>query len=108
MGEDFPHIANTVAELIARGDIPPVRVVGIENTDRKRDMTGPTTVAEDRELLPSNGGSAEFRTFIRDELMPVVEERYACDGRRAIIGECGIDCVRHPPGYSLRCAAGCV
>lgn len=87
VAEDFPHIANTVAELIARGDIPPMRVVGIENTDRKRDLTGPTTVASDRALLPSNGGSAAFRAFIRDELVPTIEARYACDGRRAIIGE---------------------
>ena len=44
-------------------------------------------VATDRELLPSNGGSALFRAFIRDELIPSVEARYPCDGRRALIGE---------------------
>lgn len=40
--EDFPHIANTIAELVENGKIPPVILVGIENTERKRDLTGPT------------------------------------------------------------------
>ena len=32
--EDFPHIANTMAELIATKKIPPFILVGIENTQR--------------------------------------------------------------------------
>ena len=40
--EDFPHIANTLAELIAAKKIPPTILVGIENTQRRRDLTGPT------------------------------------------------------------------
>lgn len=85
--EDFPHVANTVAMLIGQGVLPPMRLVGIENTDRQRDLTGPTQVPKDREVLPSNGGSAAFRSFIRDELIPHIESRYACDDRRAVMGE---------------------
>lgn len=85
--EDFPHVANTVATLISQGALPPVRLVGIENTDRQRDLTGPTGVPKDREMLPSNGGSAAFRSFVRDELIGHIESRYACDDRRAIMGE---------------------
>ena len=85
--EDFPHIANTVASLIERGVLPPMRVVGIENTDRHRDLTGPTQADYDRQRLPSHGGAAAFRGFIRDELIPRVEARYACSPRRALIGE---------------------
>jgi enterochelin esterase-like enzyme len=40
--EDFPHIANTVAELISKKSIPPIIVVGIENIQRRKDLSGPT------------------------------------------------------------------
>ncbi|MBK7769478.1 MAG: hypothetical protein IPI48_02800 [bacterium] len=33
------------------------------------------------------GGSAAFRTFIRDELMPEIGKRYRGNGRTAIVGE---------------------
>lgn len=85
--EDFPHVTATVDQLIREHKIPPVLVVGIENTERRRDMTGPTEVATDREIAPRVGGSAGFRAFIRDELMPVVRERYRTSDDTAIIGE---------------------
>ena len=34
--EDFPHIANTIAELMKTKKIPPIILVGIENTAKKR------------------------------------------------------------------------
>jgi hypothetical protein len=40
--EDFPHVVNTVDSLIALRVIRPVIVVGIPNTERRRDLTGPT------------------------------------------------------------------
>ncbi len=85
--EDFPHVAETVDRAIADGAIAPMFVVGIENTQRKRDMTGPTDVAEERALAPRLGGSAQFRAFIRDELMPQVRRRLRSDGRTGIVGE---------------------
>jgi len=87
VGEDFPHIVNTLAALEAAGEVVPMIVVGIENTQRRRDMTGPTEVAKDREIAPVVGGSAAFRTFIRDELMPEVERRYRGNGETGIVGE---------------------
>jgi hypothetical protein len=71
MAEDFPHVTATVQSLITAGAMRPFIVVGIENPERRRDMTGPTEVAEDRKIAPRVGGSAAFRTFIRDELMPM-------------------------------------
>jgi len=85
--EDFPHVAETVDRAIADGAIAPMFVVGIENTERKRDMTGPTAVAEERALAPRLGGSAQFRAFLRDELMPQVRRRLRSDGRSGIVGE---------------------
>lgn len=87
VGEDFPHVSGTIDSLIGLGAIAPVIVVGIENTERRRDLTGPTTVAEDSTIAPRVGGSAAFRGFIRDELMPLIRSRYACTGETAIVGE---------------------
>lgn len=85
--EDFPHIVATIAALIADGSIPPMLVVGIPNTQRRRDLTGPTTIPQDRTIATVVGGSTEFRAFIRDELIPNIERRYRCNGKRAIVGE---------------------
>src|ERR1700741_2799762 len=74
--EDFPHVAAAVDAAIRAGEMRPVLVVGIENTQRRRDMTGPTTVARDSTIAPRVGGSAAFRRFIARELMPEVRRRY--------------------------------
>jgi predicted alpha/beta superfamily hydrolase len=85
--EDFPHVTSDVDAAIRAGELRPLIVVGIENTERRRDMTGPTEVAEDRKIAPHVGGSAAFRAFIRDELMPQVRRRYRVTDETAIIGE---------------------
>ncbi|RNF85493.1 alpha/beta hydrolase [Lysobacter psychrotolerans] len=85
--EDFPHVSATLEAGILAGQMRPVLLVGIENTERRRDMTGPTHVAEDRTIAPRVGGSAAFRAFIRDELMPEADRRLRGDGQTAIIGE---------------------
>ncbi|ADO72845.1 alpha/beta hydrolase [Stigmatella aurantiaca] len=85
--EDFPHIATTVDTAIRAGELRPLIVVGIENTERRRDMTGPTEIGSDREIAPRVGGSAAFRSFIRDELMPEVRRRYLVTDETGIIGE---------------------
>jgi predicted alpha/beta superfamily hydrolase len=87
MKEDFPHVANTVDSLIAARAIPPMIVVGIENTERRRDVTGPTTVKSDSAIAPRVGGSAAFRAFIQDELIPDIERRYRTTPERTIVGE---------------------
>ena len=50
--EDFPHIANTLAKLIKEKKIKPLILVGIENTQRRRDLTGFTEVAKDNSDCP--------------------------------------------------------
>jgi predicted alpha/beta superfamily hydrolase len=85
--EDFPHLATTIDTAIRAGEMRPVILVGIENTERRRDMTGPTEVIEDRKIAPRVGGSAAFRGFIRDELMPRVRQRYRVTDETGIIGE---------------------
>jgi predicted alpha/beta superfamily hydrolase len=87
LDEDFPHVIRTVDSLIALGKIRPVIVVGIPNTQRRRDLTGPTRVHEDSTIAPHVGGSAAFRAFIREELIPAIDLRYRTTPERGIMGE---------------------
>lgn len=85
--EDFPHIANTFDTLLKAGKIQPMILVGIENTERRRDLTGTTEVEKDKEIAPVVGGSAKFRAFISDELMPEINKRYRTNNHNGILGE---------------------
>lgn len=85
--EDFPHVTSDIDAAIRAGQMRPVIVVGIENTERRRDMTGPTEVESDRKIAPRVGGSASFRAFLRDELEPEIGRRFRGNGQTAIVGE---------------------
>ena len=85
--EDFPHVAKAADAAIGKHEMQPVIIVGIENTERRRDMTGPTTVDSDRKIAVHVGGSAAFRRFLRDELLPEVRHRYRVGRTTGIIGE---------------------
>jgi predicted alpha/beta superfamily hydrolase len=87
MAEDFLHVAGLVQVLTGNGTMRPFLLVGIENTQRRRDLSGPTQNTEDRKIAPVVGGSAPFRQFIKSELMPVITARYRTTGETAIIGE---------------------
>lgn len=87
IAEDFLHLAGLVQISSLNGTMRPFLLVGIENTERRRDLTGPTENEEDRQIAPRVGGSATFRTFLRDELMPAVEALYRTTGETAIVGE---------------------
>ena len=85
--EDFIHVARTIEDGIRSGEVEPLILVGIQNTERRRDMTGPTAVASDREIAPRVGGSAAFRRFIKEELMPEIEAGFPVNSQKGIIGE---------------------
>ncbi|WP_313441654.1 alpha/beta hydrolase-fold protein [Stenotrophomonas sp.] len=87
IGEDFLHVAGLVQVLTGNGSMRPFLLVGIENTERRRDMTGPSTDPQDQKIAPRIGGSAAYRAFLRDELMPQVRQRYPTTDERALIGE---------------------
>jgi predicted alpha/beta superfamily hydrolase len=87
IGEDFLHVAGLLQISALNGTMRPFLLVGIENTQRRRDLTGPTANAEDRKIAPAVGGSAAFRAFIRAELMPAIDARYRTTGETALVGE---------------------
>ena len=87
LAEDFLHIAGLVQVSVSNGTMRPFLLVGIENTERRRDLTGPTESEDDKKIAPRVGGSAAFRKFLREELMPQVKNRYRTTKETAIIGE---------------------
>lgn len=87
VAEDFLHVAGLLQVLVGNGTMRPFILVGIENTARRRDLTGPTTNAEDKKIAPVVGGSAAFRRFLRTELLPAVRQRYRTTVETALVGE---------------------
>src|SRR5262245_58462132 len=87
MAEDFLHIAGLVQVSVGNGTMRPFVLVGIENTERRRDMTGPTDNPEDRKIAPRVGGSAAFRRFLKEELKTAINARYRTTAESAIVGE---------------------
>ncbi|MGH7551936.1 MAG: alpha/beta hydrolase [Longimicrobiales bacterium] len=85
--EDFIHVAGLVQVSVGNGTMRPFLLVGIENTSRRRDLTGLTDNARDKAIAPVVGGSAAFRRFIRSELMPFIDARYRTTSESAIVGE---------------------
>lgn len=85
--EDFPHIANTIFKLIAEKSIPPVILVGIENTERGRDLTGFSESEYDAQFCPQTDGAKNFRAFITQELIPEINSKYETSNKKGIIGE---------------------
>ncbi|MCB2379520.1 alpha/beta hydrolase [Hymenobacter sp. BT635] len=87
LAEDFLHVAGLVQVSVGNNTMRPFILVGIENTQRRRDLTGPTTNEKDKKIAPKVGGSAAFRQFIRQELMPQIQQRYRTTNETAIVGE---------------------
>jgi predicted alpha/beta superfamily hydrolase len=87
LAEDFLHIAGLVQVSVGNGTMRPFILVGIENTERRRDLTGPTKNEDDKKIAKVVGKSAAFRKFIRDELMPQIDKRYRTTKETAIVGE---------------------
>lgn len=87
INEDFLHVAGLVQVLVGNETMRPFLLVGVENTERRRDMTGPTENENDKKIAKRVGRSAAFRKFIRDELKPQIKIRYRTTEETAIVGE---------------------
>lgn len=77
-----------VADFLAReGRMPEVILVGINNTDRTRDLT-PTKVERMAEgfATPTSGGADRFLDFIETEVIPYVEKNYRTQPYRVFAG----------------------
>lgn len=62
--------------------------MGIENTERGKDLTGESKVdAHEKYGIPMADGAKNFRAFILEELVPEIERNYQTTGEKGIIGE---------------------
>jgi predicted alpha/beta superfamily hydrolase len=85
--EDFPHVMGAIDVSIKNEVIQPMLVVGIQNVERRHDLVGPTSVAEEQKAAPHAGGAERFRQFLRDELKPYIAAHYRFTAQSAIVGE---------------------
>jgi len=85
--QDFLHISGLVHQGSLWGINEPLIVVGIESVDRRREFTWPSNDPKERVDFPTHGQSERFRTFIRTELKPLVEEELRTSGVDALMGE---------------------
>lgn len=85
--EDFYHVAGLVRYHQDHGMMPPTILVGIANTDRKRDMTFPSSDPRDLEDFPTTGGSAKFIRFLQTELPDFMGENFRTTGHATLIGQ---------------------
>jgi len=61
--------------------MPPTIIVGVLNVDRDRDLT-PTHVADNK----TSGGADKFLAFLKNELIPYVNNAYPSNGDNTIFG----------------------
>jgi predicted alpha/beta superfamily hydrolase len=97
LDEDFIHIAGLVQFLSFPwvSQVKPSILVGIANTDRKRDMTlkpspdfvWPEWALAYKPAFTNAGGSAAFMTFIETELQPYIAHNYKTNGMKTLIGQ---------------------
>ncbi|MFT3902336.1 MAG: alpha/beta hydrolase-fold protein [Niabella sp.] len=84
----------SIVRFLSKGvyaSIPEMIVVGIDNTDRTRDLT-PTKSAKPspddaaKMLFTNSGGSENFIQFISTELMPAIDSAYRTNGYKIFAG----------------------
>lgn len=78
---NLKHVVGNLHALAEGGMVPRTIVVGVENTDRWRDLT-PRRV----EGMVTSGGGASFLSFLTKELLPWIDARYRTTGYRVLEG----------------------
>lgn len=82
---NFHHTTACVAFLARNRRMPEMIVIGIPNTDdRTRDLTPETTTGKER--FPTSGGAENMLSFIEEELVPYVNEKYRTEDYKTLVG----------------------
>lgn len=85
-GKDHLPLMNGVLERLQEVDAAPeVIIVAIENTDRMRDFY-PTVNQEPAGPIGLGGGAGKFLNFIKQELIPFVNQQYRTHDFKVIAG----------------------
>ena len=81
----FHHTTGIVEYLSSLNRMPATIVVAIPNTDRTRDLTPPLTTV-DTNQAPTAGGADNFLRFLKNELIPFIDEEYRTAPYRILVG----------------------
>ncbi len=87
LDQDFLHVVGVAQLGMIWGRNLEAIVVGIETKDRRKELVGPTRDAELLRKYPTAGKSAQFRSFIRDEVKPLVKRSFRIGGHDVVVGE---------------------
>lgn len=87
LDQDFPHIAGLGQLGAVSYTYETLIIVGIRTGVRIAELTPQPTDARYLQAFPNAGGAANFRAYLRDEVIPFIEARYRTGPRRALIGE---------------------
>ncbi|NRB48854.1 MAG: prolyl oligopeptidase family serine peptidase [Saprospiraceae bacterium] len=86
----FPSVATMIQSLSANSICPDMIIVGIENTNRTRDLTPSKGDSSHPFVAPgmveASGGGDNFLRFIKEELKPYVEANYPVNSFEMLIG----------------------
>ena len=82
----FQYVAALAKYLGSIKSVPPMLVVGIQNTDRTRDMTPLSQKPDEIKRFPSHGGAENFLAFITKELAPWLKDNYRTGSYRILAG----------------------
>ena len=77
----FTEAITTTEKLGGTGEIPPMIVVGVANTNRYRDLLPFKTTTR-----PESGGSDNFLRFLEEELIPSVDGTFRTKPFRILVG----------------------
>jgi len=90
VGQHLTHTRGTIDFLADNGLMPQMIVVGVNNTDRTRDLTPTASVMTRRDgtvaEFPTSGGAATFLDFFEKELFPYIEKHYRTAPYRVFTG----------------------
>jgi len=87
LDQDFIHIAGLGQLGALSWTYEQLIIVGVQTRTRIAELTPPATDARYQSAFPNAGGSAQFRRFLAEEVIPFVEHRYQTGQRRALMGE---------------------
>ncbi|MBM3291328.1 alpha/beta hydrolase [Candidatus Bathyarchaeota archaeon] len=83
---NFTYVAATVDYYIKTYRIPPVLVVGVNSTNRRRDFSLTHDNKSSPNLIVNEVGVENFTRFLKTELIPIVESKYQVMAYRVVAG----------------------
>lgn len=85
--QDYHPITGLASLASLTGMMREFIVVGVETVQRRYELTSPSQRARDLEVSNPNGGSADFRRFMLEEVRLAVNAAFRTSDETAIIGE---------------------